>query len=477
VTVQTTASTLPAEIVALATRGRRLHPLVPVKRTPYMKGWPQLATCDLPQLERLAERYRGCGWGIATGPGSGVFVLDVDTEVGRASLLEWRRQGLDLPATFRVNTSRGWHCYFRWPKGRMVRNSASRIAPGLDIRGDRGYAVVPPSSHPSGVQYTFENLDQPVANAPGWLLEMVAEPERIHLAGSEIGILAEGERNDGLMRYAGALRRRGVGRELLEAKLREANLKRCRPPLADAEVSGIAVKAMRFEAGGPDPLQAAWQRIQGAIYPSLKAKFHALCEELQRGRANMPIVLPVQRIANLMGVSWQMASIYRRQLARDGVIELVETYVPHRRAGKYRVDGIATFSTKKVAAPKIEPVLSHPLPSLKEENSCTRGGEKQNPHWGRAAHEEQKPPPPEKQKPALALGSTCTSKYFKGLVQVGREKSTDRDTVSAARSKTQNSTIQTRQELALLDECYREAVRRVAESGRWLKCRSSKVNP
>ena len=41
-------------------------------------------------------------------------------------------------------TARGRHLYFKMPDAPM-RNSAGRIAPGIDVRGDGGYVLAPPS--------------------------------------------------------------------------------------------------------------------------------------------------------------------------------------------------------------------------------------------------------------------------------------------------------------------------------------------
>jgi hypothetical protein len=129
---------LPPEIRAAAARGWRLLPIRARDKLPLLKAWPQLATSDLSQLEAWAAQHPACNWGVATGPGSGVFVLDVDAEPGIAALLAYREQGLELPNTLSVITGRGTHIYFRWTEGLSIRNSAGKLAKGLDIRGEGG---------------------------------------------------------------------------------------------------------------------------------------------------------------------------------------------------------------------------------------------------------------------------------------------------------------------------------------------------
>jgi hypothetical protein len=78
--------------------------------------------------------------GIATGPKSGFFVLDVDGEDGQASLKILEALG-QLPQTLCAYTGRkgsggectGFHLYFTWPAGKNLSNSAGRLGKGLDI--------------------------------------------------------------------------------------------------------------------------------------------------------------------------------------------------------------------------------------------------------------------------------------------------------------------------------------------------------
>jgi putative DNA primase/helicase len=83
--------------------------------------------------------------GIATGAVSGIIVLDVDGEDGEASLAALEREHGPLPETPTVLTGKGRHLYFAHP-GVPVPNRV-RVALGLDVRGDGGYVVAPPSIH------------------------------------------------------------------------------------------------------------------------------------------------------------------------------------------------------------------------------------------------------------------------------------------------------------------------------------------
>jgi hypothetical protein len=152
--------------------------------------------------------------GVATGAGSGLVVVDLDGQVGYDSILELQRAaGQALPDTAWVRTpSGGWHAYFRWP-GEPVPNSASKLGPGVDVRGDGGYVVAPPSIGANGTGYRWAFRSAP-APLPAWLLERIRprliapSPRPVVVAGGgsygaaalraeadEVAVTAAGSRN------------------------------------------------------------------------------------------------------------------------------------------------------------------------------------------------------------------------------------------------------------------------------------------
>jgi Bifunctional DNA primase/polymerase, N-terminal len=138
---------------------------------------PKHPYSQLGKGEQIAGQ-RGDGVGIATGERSGVFVLDFDSEEALEAME--RDPTRPLPATYTVKTARGRHLYFRQPAGVRVKNSASELAPGVDVRGDGGFACGPGTVHKSGAIYTAVDPDAPIVDAPEWLLswEGLARKER-----------------------------------------------------------------------------------------------------------------------------------------------------------------------------------------------------------------------------------------------------------------------------------------------------------
>src|SRR5262249_15398402 len=98
--------------------------------------------------------------GIATGAISGLVVLDVDPRHGGdESLEQWKtRYGHDFLTTVTSCTGGGgWHLFYTHPGQSMQIKNKVGLAPGLDIRGDGGYIVAPPSLHASGQRYAWKN--------------------------------------------------------------------------------------------------------------------------------------------------------------------------------------------------------------------------------------------------------------------------------------------------------------------------------
>lgn len=355
------------EYIRLAAQGWLLFPCAPRNKTPLLKGWPALASSDPATIRKWAVKHPGCNWAVACGADSGVWVLDVDGELGSASLRSLVEQhGEEWTRTLAVTTARGQHFYFACPAGTNIKNSTGKLGAGLDVRGEGGYCIIPPSVHPSGVRYEWEsplNGHAP-ASAPAWLLERVTSAARPVVQTSEIGILPEGRRNDGLTRLAGAMRRRGATTAEIETALLEHNGRRCRPPLLDAEVRKIAASVSRYAPGGLDPLEQAWQAIQGEAFPSRYEQFLALACQLQQARFDHAIALPLKRIGALMDAHWNTVSRYRQKAVAVGLLVPAGEYIPHRRAGLYR------FSETPKAVTKNLKLTSGLVTILPSEHSC-----------------------------------------------------------------------------------------------------------
>lgn len=174
-------------------RSWAVFPLKPREKEPATAHGFQDASADPGMVYEMWDAAgTSCNIGLATGAASGVWVLDVDakapvvregeppgmTGLAALALLEERHGA--LPETRTVTTSGGGrHVYFRIPEGRTIRNRGrirlDGVRTGLDVRGEGGYVVLPPSVHPNGTVYQW-GPSRELADAPAWLLDLVDPP-------------------------------------------------------------------------------------------------------------------------------------------------------------------------------------------------------------------------------------------------------------------------------------------------------------
>jgi hypothetical protein len=137
---------------------------------------------------------------VVCGKISDIFVVDADGESALAYMASLHvAPGFTLTA--KTGRPHGHQFYFRWP-GFEVSNSLGQIMPGLDIKGDGGYVIAPPSRHRLGVDYAWiEGIDEPLF-APEELLEVIRQAakrkqQKIALPPEEITRLLTGPIPDG----------------------------------------------------------------------------------------------------------------------------------------------------------------------------------------------------------------------------------------------------------------------------------------
>lgn len=163
-------------------RGFEVFPVNPEKKQSHKaeeySGTKWGKTSDPDQVWKDWQKWPNANVGIATGQGSGFWAIDLDVKDN--GLEAWKKfcGDLDLPQTVTVRTpSGGRHYWFRWPEEGDVFNSVRKLGPGIDVRGEGGIVVAPPSAKPDGRSYTFEPglcpSEVEIAPAPEWLLSRV----------------------------------------------------------------------------------------------------------------------------------------------------------------------------------------------------------------------------------------------------------------------------------------------------------------
>jgi hypothetical protein len=228
--VRASLSALGEAAVLYAGAGWRVHPVR--GKVPVLAGWPERATCDVDVVAGWWREHPRANVGVATG--RGLLVLDVDMhgddDGGFATLAALAARGLHLPVGPIAETASGGAHHWLRVNGEI--RTGVRFLPGLDLRGDGGQVVVPPSVTDVGTYRWVTDPPQDLASlpaAPGWLLRGLAPPPAPARPSfpsregwgqgraadrwlPEVARAAQGTRNDLLFRAASAVAGEAVRR-------------------------------------------------------------------------------------------------------------------------------------------------------------------------------------------------------------------------------------------------------------------------
>jgi putative DNA primase/helicase len=196
-------------------------------------------------------------------------VIDLDGAVGIKAFRELREShGAPPPETPTVLTGGGgYHLYFRGLSG--VRNKVQLVR-GVDVRAQGGYVIAPPSRNLKGDYRWLEGREPwtlPLTPLPGWLADLLVEPEEDksppgvheHCDPWEPNLdafqdIEDGTRNTNLVKVCGSLFNAYSGRDALpyhevagqvEKAMRIVNQRKVHPPVEDTEIALIVQKMVR----------------------------------------------------------------------------------------------------------------------------------------------------------------------------------------------------------------------------------------
>lgn len=240
--------------------GWSVFPVEPVGKKPMVK-WTEESSTDPDRIREMWDMCPQANIGIDCGK-SGLVVLDIDDVGSIGSLTD--KFGFDPSQddTAVVRTGRGGlHVYYRAGSER-VRNSASKVADHVDVRGDGGYVVAPPSVHESGRTYEWARRSEPrpIPESVVKVFNYREEPQRVELPPERshekwgLAILAAeahaietsqpGQRNNQLNRSAyyvyGAVKGGHLDESLATMRLRQAAR---HVGLSESEIEGTLVSA------------------------------------------------------------------------------------------------------------------------------------------------------------------------------------------------------------------------------------------
>lgn len=161
------------EALHLIDCGWTVFPLTPRGKAPLTPHGVKDATWDAWLVREWWERWPEANIGVATGQASGLYVIDLDGPQGVDSWEGLQLAHGDAPTLMAI-TGHGVHLYYSIPGGVHLGNTAKKIAPGIDSRGDGGYVLAPPSIHPNGRVYEWTAAQTP-APLPTWVAALVKD--------------------------------------------------------------------------------------------------------------------------------------------------------------------------------------------------------------------------------------------------------------------------------------------------------------
>ena len=203
------------------------------------------------------KKWPDASVGIATGSMSQLVVIDEDYDEDRGldgirSVEDWQRSHGALPETLMAITGRGgYHLYYHYT-GTDIKNRAG-LLDGVDVRGEGGYVIAPPSIHPNGTEYQWEFAPEEykLAELDDTVLALLAadkdteEEEAFKLPDN----IQSGNRNDTLYRLACSLQAQGLPDSSITATVQDVNATKCNPPLPAKEVDVLISSALKYKKG------------------------------------------------------------------------------------------------------------------------------------------------------------------------------------------------------------------------------------
>jgi Bifunctional DNA primase/polymerase, N-terminal/AAA domain len=165
--------------LSYAARGWRVLPCHPETKRPVTEHGLHDATADPATITQWWSQWPGAMIGVRTGPESGIWAMDLDVANGVNGVEAFYdlAAGRLIPETTKTKTPRGGvHMFFAWADG--VKNSAGKLAAGVDTRGEGGYCILPPSQRSDRKCYEpLSDVYPDPPEAPQWLLDLVLQPK------------------------------------------------------------------------------------------------------------------------------------------------------------------------------------------------------------------------------------------------------------------------------------------------------------
>lgn len=257
-------------------QGFAVFPLAVKGKNPLTAHGFKDASKDPAVVKGWWQKWPHANIGIATGQVSGgLCVIDMDIDENKGldgwkCLRDWQDKHGIIAPSWLCNTGRGGKHYY-FISDEPVANRVG-VIPGVDIRGDGGYVVAPPSIHPNGTPYTWDaKLDPAITelhqiddNIRFLLHKGYDNPTMKYVAPARI---PEGERNHTLFKLACSLQSKGLSDQAIYAAVMSENEAKCNPPLTDKEITAIVKSVQKYEKGKAIYINQKGEASQGRREP------------------------------------------------------------------------------------------------------------------------------------------------------------------------------------------------------------------
>ncbi len=144
--------------------------------------WREQSSADAATVQGMFQARPHANLGIDCGK-SGLYVVDLDVDGDVDGHAAWA----DLKATHHFDDTGAWvvltggggrHLIFQDPTGGALGNTARKLGPGIDTRGNGGYIVAPPSRHPeTGRPYRWQSHEATPSPLPDALIALLQSAE------------------------------------------------------------------------------------------------------------------------------------------------------------------------------------------------------------------------------------------------------------------------------------------------------------
>lgn len=254
--------------------GLSVIPVRPDKK-PHLK-WTEFQErrASREEIESWFKRWPSAMVGIVTGQLSGIVVVDCDSEEAYRKIQEL------IPDAFITcisRTPRGYHLYLVMPAEKI--GNAAGVLPGVDIRGEGGYVIAPPSVNGAGKGYSWLDslsfFDVAPAPAPIDLFNSFS----LHIGdvrkekSNSLQFLTQGTRDNDLFHIGNCLIKGGC-EETKASQVLEILAKNCKPPFpvkdAQAKINSVLTRCEKKERNLTQDLRQ-WIDLTSAYFSLTEA--------------------------------------------------------------------------------------------------------------------------------------------------------------------------------------------------------------